>query len=177
MEERKIFVIGPTGSGKTFLAKKVSGVYKIPHINLDYVLYRHTKAKQREEIPEVEWKKKLGKITKNDKWVIDGVNPIDEVIKRADKVIYLRLNMLETLISQWKRYLTDPVQRMEHGFINNLKLSKYLIKQHWERENVSKSNDPKYARVRKYDRIFKDYPDKTLILKTRKEVNSFIDTL
>ena len=80
-------------------------------------------------------------------------------------------------MSQWKRYLTDEVQRREWGFIDNLELSKYLIKQHIEEEKISKSNDPKYFRVKKVDRILKSYSDKTLILKSRSEVNKFIKTL
>ncbi len=109
--------------------------------------------------------------------VIEGVNPINEVFEIADRIIFLRLNIVETLISQWGRYLTDEVQRREHGFINNLKLSKYLIRQHVEEENLSKSEDPKYFRIRKVDRILKKYSNKTVILNSRNEVNKFIETL
>lgn len=73
--------------------------------------------------------------------------------------------------------MTDEKQRREHGFINNLKLSKYLIKQHMEEENLLKSEDPKYFRIRKVDRILKSYSDKSIVLKSRSEVNKFIKTL
>jgi len=177
MEEGRIFVTGPSGSGKTFLAKKLSDTYGIPHTNLDYVLFRHTGDKHREEVPEREWKNKLKTIVKGKAWIIEGVNPIKEVMEAADKIIYLRLNIIDTLFSQWKRYFTDPIQRKEHGFINNLKLSGYLIKQHIEAEDLSKSDDPKYSRVKKTDRLLKDFAFKVVILKTRGEVNKFIASL
>lgn len=177
MNKKRIYVIGPSGSGKTHLAKVISKHFDIPHTNLDYIFYDHKVSKSRDEVEEKEWKRRLTKLVKEDTWVIEGVNPINEVFKTADQIIFLRLNIIETLIFQWKRYLTDEVQRREHGFINNLKLSRYLIKQHIEVENLSKSNDPKYFRTRKVDRILKSYSNKTLIFKSRREVNKFISRL
>lgn len=174
---KRIYVIGPSGSGKTYLAKVISKKLNIPHTNLDYVFYDHKVSKSRDEVEEKEWRRRLNELIKKDSWVIEGVNPINEVFEISDQIIFLRLNITHTLISQWKRYLTDEVQRREHGFINNLKLSRYLIKQHVEEENLLKSNDPKYFRIRKIDRILKDYPNKTLILNNRSEVNKFIETL
>lgn len=177
MNKKRIYVIGPSGSGKTYLAKVISKSFGIPHTNLDYVFFDHKVSKSRDEVEEKEWKRRLNKLIKEDAWVIEGVNPINEIFEIADQIIFLRLNIIETLVNQWKRYLTDEVQRKEHGFINNLKLSKYLIKQHVEDENLSKSDDPKYFRIRKVDRILKRYSDKTLVLKNRSDVNKFIETL
>ncbi len=175
--KKRICVIGPSGSGKTYLAKIISKRFGIPHTNQDYVFYDHKVAKSRDEVEEKEWKRRLNKLVREDSWVIEGVNPINEVFKLADQIIFLRLNIIQTLISQWKRYLTDEVQRREHGFINNLKLSRYLIKQHTEEENLNKSNDPKYFRIKKVDRILKNYFNKTLVLNSRRKVNKFIKTL
>ena len=175
--KKRIYVIGPSGSGKTHLAKIISKQFGIPHTNLDYVFFDYKPSKTRDEVSEKEWRRRINKLVKEDSWVIEGVNPINEVFKIADQIIFLRLNIIQTLMSQWKRYLTDEVQRREWGFIDNLELSKYLIKQHIEEEKISKSNDPKYFRVKKVDRILKSYSDKTLILKIRSEVNKFIKTL
>ncbi len=177
MNKKRIYVIGPSGSGKTYLAKVISNRFDIPHTNLDYVFFDHKVSKSRDEVDEKEWKRRLNKLIKEDSWVIEGVNPINEVFETADQIIFLRLNIIDTLVSQWKRYLTDEKQRREHGFINNLKLSRYLIKQHIEEENLSKSDDPKYFRIRKVDRILKSYSDKSIVLKSRSEVNKFIKTL
>ncbi len=177
MNKKRIYVIGPSGSGKTYLANVISKHFGISHTNLDYVFFDHKVSKSRDEVSDEEWKRRLNKLIREDSWIIEGVNPINEVFEIADQIIFLRLNIVETLVSQWKRYLTDEKQRREHGFINNLKLSRYLIKQHTEEENLLKSNDPKYFRVKKVDRILKSYSDKTLILKSRSEVNKFIETL
>jgi adenylate kinase family enzyme len=177
MNKKRIYVIGPSGSGKTYLAKVISKHFDIPHTNLDYVFFDHKVSKSREEVSDEEWRRRLNKLIKEDSWIIEGVNPINEVFELSDQIIFLRLNIIQTLMSQWKRYLTDEVQRREHGFINNLKLSKYLIKQHVGEEKLSKSNDPKYFRIRKVDRILKSYSDKSIVLKSRSEVNKFIKTL
>ncbi len=177
MNKKRIYVIGPSGSGKTYLAKVISKQFDIPHTNLDYVFFDYKPSKTRDEVSEKEWRSRINKLIKEDSWVIEGVNPINEVFEIADQIIFLRLNIIETLVSQWKRYLTDEKQRREHGFINNLKLSRYLIKQQVEEENLMKSDDPKYFRIKKVDRILKSYSDKTLILKSRSEVNRFIKTL
>lgn len=177
LNKKRIYVIGPSGSGKTYLVKVISKHFNIPHTNLDYVFFDHKVSKSRDEVSDEEWKRRLNKLIKEDSWVIEGVNPINEVFEIADQIIFLRLNITQTLVSQWKRYLTDEKQRREHGFINNLKLSRYLIKQHMEEENLLKSDDPKYFRIRKVDRILKSYPNKTLIFKSRSEVNKFIKTL
>lgn len=160
----KINIIGPTGSGKTFLAEKLSQKLKIPQVSLDYVLFKHTRDKHREELPENEWRANLLKLLGEKDWIIEGVNPIIEVFETADMIIYLRPSISTALFRQWKRYFTDPKQKKEHGFKNNLKLSQYLIRQYQQHEDKGKEDDPKYSRVKKLDRILKKYKEKVVWL-------------
>lgn len=97
MKEKRIYIVGPSASGKTYLAKIIASKYRIPNVNLDYIFYKHVVDKCREEVSEREWKSKLNKILKGKGWVIEGVNPINEVVERADKIIYLRPNLLSAL--------------------------------------------------------------------------------
>ena len=170
----RINIIGPSGSGKTYLAKKLSEKLKIKHTNLDYVFFKHVVDKSRIELPETQWKKNLNKLIKEDNWIIEGVNPLTQVFEKADKIIYLRPSVVKALYSQWKRYFTDARQRREHGLINNLKLSRYLLRQYMQEPNPSEYKNPKYSRVRKIDKIVEDYKDKLILFSNRNEVNQFI---
>ena len=170
----KIGIVGPSGSGKTFLAEELSEKYKIKHTNLDYVFFNHIVDKSRVELPEKEWKEKLGKLLEEDNWIIEGVNPLIDVFNKADNIIYLRPSLFQSLFSQWKRYFTNPKQRKEHGFINNTKLTKYLLRQYLQEPDQKEYKNPKYSRVRKTDQITSKYKSKLIIFTSRKEVNAFI---
>lgn len=175
----KIYVVGASGSGKTYLAKKLADKHKIIPTSLDYIFYKHTKEKTREELSEKEWNLKLQEVLRKKTWIIEGVNLIPDVFEKADLIIYLRKSLANTIFNQWKRYFSDPVQRREHGFVNNLKLSRYLARQHLQKEDLSKVNDVKYSRVRKLDRILNQerLRKKTRILRTRREVEKFLSEL
>lgn len=170
----RISIIGPSGSGKTYLAKKLAEKYNIAHANLDYVFYKHFVEKDREQVPESEWKRNLNNILDESDWVVEGINPIIGVFEKADKIIYLRPSIVTALFRQWKRYFTDPKQRGEHGFRNNLKLSGYLFKQYTECEDAAKKDDPMYFRVSKVDRVLRSYSSKLVVLRTKDGVRQYL---
>jgi adenylate kinase family enzyme len=157
----RISIIGPSSSGKTTLAKKLSQERKIPHYNLDYIFFEPIPGKKdRRELTEKEWTVKLSKILSEKDWIIEGVNPIKEVFEKADKIIYLKPPVLKSLFRQWKRYFSDPVQRREHGFFNNLKLSRFLLRQYFKGEDLSSLNNPKHARLKNVEKILERYRSK-----------------
>jgi adenylate kinase family enzyme len=170
----KINIIGPTGSGKTTLADTLSKKLNIQVTSLDYLFYKHTKEKQREEILEKVWKKELGRILKKQEWIIEGVNPINEVIETADLVIYLRPHIAIALYRQWKRYFTDSKQRKEHGFGGNLKLSQYLFKQYLENDDITSIDDIKYSRLKKLDRILEKHANKVRVINNNTQLKQLI---
>lgn len=170
----KLYILGPTASGKTRLANMLSQKYNVEHISLDYIFFRHVKDKNRIELSESEWKKEISTISKRKGWIIEGVNPIGEILDQADEIVYLRPKFFTALFNQWKRYFSDPKQRKEHGFINNLKLTKYLVKQYFQNSDEAQMNNPKYSRVKKTDLLLKKYMGKTIRLESQKAVNSFI---
>jgi len=143
----KISIVGSSGSGKTYLARKLS---------------------------EKEWKKNLDRLLKKDSWIIEGVNPLVEVLEKADKIIYLRPSMLNALLSQWKRYFTDQRQRKEYGFLNNVKLTKYILRQFLQEPDPKEYKNPKYSRVRKVDRMVNKYAGKLIKFTSKKKASQFI---
>lgn len=163
----KISIIGPSASGKTTLAKKISDLYQLEHTDLDYVCFKFIKPRKRIKLKRCVYMKKIKKIIEKHNWVIEGINPIHEVFEKAGIIIWLRPNFFKALYRQWKRYLTDSCQRCEHGFINNLKLSRYIFRQYFE--NPTPVTDPKKTWIKSAEReldTFKtklyiiDYPEK-----------------
>lgn len=173
----KISVTGPSGAGKTFLAKELSIKYSLNHINLDYVFFKHVQGtKSQDLVNENERRKYLNDTIKENSWIIEGARPVIKVFDSSDLIIFLKPPALIALYHQWKRYFTDSAQRKEHGFINNIRLSKIIVKQYMEKEDISQNNDPLYSSVRKLERILKVYGNKVIVLKNRKDISRLLSS-
>lgn len=89
---KKIYIIGTSGSGKSYLAQKLSKKYKVPHFDLDDIFWevKYTKKRDEEEKKEL-----LSNIIQNNQgWVIEGVftSFVSEAIQNADEIIWLDLH-------------------------------------------------------------------------------------
>ena len=69
----KIFIIGGPGSGKTFLAKKLSEQYGIPCYDLDDLFWDNNAARYGTKRDPAERDALLNGILENDNWIIEGV--------------------------------------------------------------------------------------------------------
>ena len=69
----KIFIIGGPGSGKTFLAKKLSAEYGIPHYDLDDLFWDNTAAVYGTKRDPIERDALLNRILAENDWIIEGV--------------------------------------------------------------------------------------------------------
>jgi adenylate kinase family enzyme len=99
MQYRKIHIIGGPGSGKSYIARKLSTLYNIHAYDLDDIFWdRHTNAygtKAREESRDTA----LSEILKKESWIVEGVyySWLSQAFKDADLII-----MLTT--SKWIRH-------------------------------------------------------------------------
>ncbi|MGE0792697.1 MAG: AAA family ATPase [Candidatus Woesearchaeota archaeon] len=103
----KIYIIGSSGSGKTYLARKLSKKLNIPFFNLDEIYWETKYSKERSD---KEKKKMLSKIIKENKsWIIEGVfsSFIDLALKKADEVIWLDTHKTIVTFRIIKRYLRN----------------------------------------------------------------------
>ena len=100
----KIYVIGPTGSGKTTLSESLSRKYKIKCYELDLLVYddEHGHVKRPDEVRE----KMFQDILKKKSWIIEDVgrSKFEEGRKQADIIYYInipRIVVYKRVITRW----------------------------------------------------------------------------
>lgn len=159
---KKIFIIGSSGSGKSYLAKILSKKYKIKHFDLDDIFWEQKYSKKRSEANK---KKEVTKIIqKNNGWIIEGIfhSFVQEIIKEADEIIWLDIhkNILSWRI--FKRYWKRRKQKNE-----TLKSNLSLI--NWARN---------YRKNGYYDKHKQMLENKKYILiKNKKDFNNYLKKL
>ncbi len=86
---KRILILGTTGSGKTTLAAKLSKILRLPHIGLDWIVFKkHWTTRYSDQTIS----KKIKQVIKKQKWIMEGVysSPwMGKIAKRADLVILL----------------------------------------------------------------------------------------
>ena len=100
----KIYVIGPTGSGKTTLSESLSKKYKIKCYELDLLVYddKNGHIKRKDEVRE----KMFQDILKKKSWIIEDVgrSKFEEGRKQADIIYYInipRIIVYKRVITRW----------------------------------------------------------------------------
>lgn len=129
----KIYITGLSCVGKTTLATRISKKFKIPYYELDRLLIDKdsyaSKLHSTYYVNEKELRRQTKLIQEKANWIVEGVYVIEPLIKEADLVIYIESNLLRSLALQWSRFLADGDQRKRFGLINNLRLSRSIIRQ------------------------------------------------
>ncbi len=165
----KIYILGPSASGKTTLAKKIAEKKDLPVFHSDFVLTEYNGRKRR-KLDKEDYMEKVEDILAKDKWIFEGKHIISRLLNEADQIVWLKTPLLVTLFRQWKRYFTDQDQRKRFTFKSNLQLSVVIICQYLCWEDKSKKDDPRHCRQKKYGRILREYKDKVVEIKTDKDI-------
>ena len=103
---KKIYLIGPVGSGKTTLAKKLSKRYNTKMYELDKIVWDDDNGNIKRSDEEIS--ALFNDILKNDSWIIEDVGRkiFANGIVNADIVYYINLNkftIYKRCISRWTK--------------------------------------------------------------------------
>ena len=164
----RILIIGCSGAGKSTLARELRERLGLPVVHLDQLWWK----KDWEHVTREEFDSRLAMALNMDQWIIDGnySRTMEERLQKCDTIIYLDFNRWECLLGMFQRVLgsygkTRPdmaagcPERFDWDFV------KWI----W---NFNKQN-----RVRNYTWIAKTKHAKTIVLRSRKEVQSFLESL
>jgi adenylate kinase family enzyme len=167
----KVAVIGYSGSGKSTLAAKMGDIYNCPVLYLDRVHFKDNWIERDDETAKAILKDFMDK---NDSWVIDGNYTKllrDRRLKEADMIVFMSFSRLTCLRQAIKRYRTYQGKTRESMADNcpekmDMEFIKWILL-----DGRSKEKKEEYAEtIRKYN-------EKTIILRNKKEVASFLETL
>lgn len=122
----KIHIIGASGSGKSYLAEKLSKKFNIPHYDLDDIEWKRKYDIENE--PEIK-NKLLNQILSNNDWIIEGVYHTwcEQCFKDADKIYILNTPANICKIRIIKRYI-KRLLKIEQGSNSSIKSLIELIK-------------------------------------------------
>ena len=159
----KIAVLGYAGSGKTYLSDYMAQKKKIPVLHLDDIKWN----KEWKPIDDSVVLPAVTDFMNNEDWIIDGYYEyllLEERLESADKIILLQLPRMTCFCRAVKRSKT----RKAAGYVNDMNswFIKFLLFGCRDK-----------ARRNFYNKTAKKYKDKTVVLKTKRQVEEFIKTV
>ncbi len=157
VRDLRFHVMGSTGSGKTTLARQLSGCLGIPHIELDALNW----GPQWTPAPVDTFRQKTLEAVRQTSWVVDGnYHVVREIVwPRASTVVYLdyplRTVLFQLLTRIFRRALTREVlwngnrERLATHFLSRDSLLLYLFKSYWRhrREYLEAFKLPEYSHL------------------------------
>ena len=125
----KIHIIGCSSTGKTYLAKKLSNKYNIPHYDLDNIYWDNSSQKYGIKTEIEKRDKLLLNILEKDDWIIEGIyyKWLEQSFKDADIIYVLDLPKYIYKFRIIKRFIKRKL-RLEAGKKETLKSLSDLLK-------------------------------------------------
>ena len=165
----KIRIIGCSGSGKTYLAKKLSEKYNIKHFDLDDIQWDNTAKEYGVKMPVDKRNRLLNDILQQPDWIIEGVYYAWVQQSFADADIIYVLDMPKRLYKL--RIIRRFIRRklgFEKGKKESLKSLCGLLK--WT-ETFQNTN------MKDIVKILETYEDKVFFIKNKSEISKTISSL
>lgn len=157
----KIHIIGCSGIGKTYLAKKLSKKYNIPHYDLDNIYLDNSSEKYGLKTEFEKRDNLLQNILEKDAWIVEGIyyKWLEQSFKEADTIYLLDLPKYIYKIRIIKRFIKRKL-KLEISKKETLKSLLDLLKwtDRFQNENIKE--------IRK---ILEIYKEKVYFIKSKKE--------
>ena len=162
----KIHIIGCSGSGKTYFAKKLSEKYSIPHFDLDNIQWDNTADGYGVKMPIDKRTALLKDILQNESWIIEGVYYawVLDCFRDADIIYLLDTPKYIYTLRIIRRFIKRKLG-FEKGKKETIKSVYNLLKwtEIWQKQNLPEIK-----------KILNEYEHKTIVLKGKKQVNGII---
>ena len=164
----RILIIGCSGSGKSRLARKLGQKLGLPVIHLDQLWW----TENWQNVTVEEFDSRLAMALNMDRWIIDGnySRTMGVRLSQCDTVIYLDFSRWACLLGMCQRLLSSRGKTrpdMPAGCPE--RFSWEFVKWIWD---FNKNN-----RVRNYTYLAQAKHARSVVLKNRREVKAFLDTV
>ena len=163
---KRIFIAGASGSGKNWLAERLSDVFGIRYYDLDDIAWVKKYTIMRDQKEKI---RRVDAISKKKKWIICGAGRtyLGKMPERADVIIVLRAHAAREMFRVLKRH----IKRNIRGESNRLKtlINNFI----WSYKDYHKPTGESYLFLKKLE---KKYPKKVLIL-SKRGVGRYLKTL
>ncbi len=162
----KIHIMGGSGTGKSYIAERLSKKYNIPHYDLDNFFWDNSANQYGMKMPVDKRTKMLNDVVVKDNWIIEGVyySWLTESFERADYIFILETPKLIYKFRIIKRFIKRKLG-LERAKKETLKSLKNLLR--WT-DKFQQVNMPEILFV------LEKYQEKTVILKSKKDIYMYI---
>ena len=162
----KIRIIGCSGSGKTYLAKRLSERYNIPSFDLDDIQWDNSQNSYGVKMPIEKRNQMLNDILQQPDWIIDGVYYawVQKSFEDADIIYVLDMPKWLYKFRIIKRFIKRRVG-LEKGKKETLKSVCNLLK--W-------TNTFQNTNMKEIVRILEPYKEKVVHIKKKEEIYRII---
>ena len=158
MNNKKIYIIGPVGSGKTTFATKLSKKYNIDYYELDKVAWDDDNGNIKRTDEEAS--KIFNNIINKDSWIIEDVgrSKFKAGRDKADIIYYIKFPRLKSYYRVSKRWLKQRLGKERYNHPPTIKQWPYFI-----------STVNSYYKKEKYKiKSLEEYKDKLIYVNKKK---------
>ena len=145
----KIYIIGPSGAGKTTFSRKLAKKYKTNAYELDCIIYDDENGHIKRNDEEIQ--KKFNNIIKQDSWIIEDVgrDKFDKGLECCDKIYYLKISKFIIYMRVIKRWFKQRLGKENYNypptlyqFYDMLRIAKLYFKH--EKDKLKKISKYQY---------------------------------
>ncbi|MCY7008629.1 AAA family ATPase [Fusobacterium simiae] len=162
----KIHIIGCSGTGKTFFAKKLSEKYNIPHYDLDDIYWDNSSQEYGIKTSVEKRDKLLQKILEKNNWIIEGIyyKWLEQSFKNANIIYILDLPKYIYKFRIIKRFIKRKL-KLETGKKETLKSLLDLLR--W-------TDKFKNENMKEIIKIIERYKEKVYFIKNKNDLQKIL---
>ena len=166
----KIAVIGYSGAGKSTLARALGERYRIPVLHFDRVQF----TPNWQERDRGEARRMVHEFMEQPQWVMDGTYSgfeFERRLQEANQIVFMDFPRLTCFFRAWKRYFQfqgGTRADMADGCIEKMDVE-FIWWLLWRGRTRKKKE--------RFQKVIRQYPEKTVVLKSQREIDRYLEGL